>query len=304
MGATVKFGTAGVPISATKRDTISGISRVRELGLKALEVEFVRGVHMSNETAKKVGTAAIEHGIDLSVHAPYFINLASEKAQTIAESKQRVLDSLERGEAMGAKIVVVHAGFYGKNAAASIGMIRDACIELAEKIRKESWNIILGLETSGKSSQFGTLDEIIELCRDIKECAPVIDFAHIYARQAGHIDYGKVLDAAKEYKHRRSIADATTYRDVAPHRHSIADTTLCRVFTPHLHCHFSGINYSIVSEGKGNERSHEPIGNPQFASLAREILRRKLDMTIICESPKLEEDALKMKEALKEDAKT
>ncbi len=300
MTAQIKFGTAGVPASSLKPNTISGIARVRELGLEAMEVEFVRGVRMSNETAKKAGAAAKEHGVSLSVHAPYFVNLASEKESVIAESKQRIIDSLERGAAMGARIVVVHAGYYGKNAASSISMIRNACIELAEKIRNESWNIILGLETSGKQTQFGTLPEILDVCKGIKECAPVIDFAHIYARQAGHIDYGKVLDAAKEYEHRRSTADTTLCRVFTPHRRSTADTTLCRVFTPHLHCHFSGINYSVVSEGKGNERNHEPVGNPLFAPLAREILRRKPDMTIICESPLLEADALKMKKIIEE----
>jgi len=288
MALTVKFGTAGVPVSSPKRDTISGIARVRELGLEAMEVEFVRGVNMSIETAKKVGAAAKEHGIDLSVHAPYFINLASESSATIAESKTRIIDTLERGSAMGARIVVVHAGFYGADKAAAIAKIRNACTELSEKIKKESWNIILGLETSGKQGQFGTLSEIIELCKELKECAPVIDFAHIYARQAGHIDYAKVLDAAKEYSHRRSITIST----------------YCRAFAPHLHCHFSGINYSTVSLERGNERNHEPIGSPQFAPLAHEILRRSLDMTIICESPLLEADALKMKEILEEKLKT
>jgi deoxyribonuclease-4 len=266
MAINVNFGTAGIPISSVRNDTISGIARVRELGLQALEVEFVRGVHMSNETAKKVGAAAKEHGIDLSVHAPYYVNLASDHESVIAESKKRILDSLERGAIMGAKIVVVHAGFYGKNCNEGISKIKDACAEIAEKMRKEKWNITLGIETSGKQGQFGSLSEIIELCRGLKECAPVIDFAHIYARQAGHIDYEKVLDAAKNYSH--------------------------------LHCHFSGINYSTLSLEKGNERNHEPVGRPEFAPLAREILKRKLDITLICESPLLEVDALKMKNIL------
>jgi len=271
MALNVRFGTAGVPISSQKSDTISGIARARVLGLEAMEVEFVRGVNMSIETAKKVGAAAKEHGIDLSVHAPYFINLASEKEQTIAESKARIIASLSRGAIMGARIVVVHAGFYGNDKNAGIRKIQNACTELAEKIRKKNWNIILGIETSGKQGQFGTLSEILDICKGIKECAPVIDFAHIYARQGGHIDYVKVLDAVNEYKH--------------------------------LHCHFSGIHYSTVSLELGNERSHEPIGNPQFAPLAREILARKLDITLICESPRLEEDALKMKEIFEEESK-
>ena len=73
----ILFGTAGVPYSIQKKDSISGIERVKELGLKAMELEFVRGVHMSEKTAEAVGKTAEENDVRLSVHAPYFINLNS-----------------------------------------------------------------------------------------------------------------------------------------------------------------------------------------------------------------------------------
>jgi len=259
----IKLGTAGVPLSCEKRDSISGIKEEAELGLQSMEIEFVRGVSMSPPTAFAVGEAAKKLGIELSIHAPYYINLASGEKSIIAASKKRVLDSLERGAKMGAKVVVVHAGYYGKNRDEAIKMITDACAEIAERIEKNGWNIILGIETSGKQGQFGTLEEILDICAKIKNCAPVIDFAHLFARQAGKIDYAEVLDKVKRYAH--------------------------------LHCHFSGINYGIVAEGKGNERNHEPIGKPPFKPLAEELLRRGADATIICESPLLERDALKMK---------
>lgn len=259
----IKLGSAGVPLSAEKRDTISGIKKVAELGLQALEVEFVRGVSMSLSTAREVGKVARENNIGLSIHAPYYINLASGEKRIIAESKKRVLDSLERGAEMNARIVVVHAGYYGKNREAAIEMIVDACAEIAEKIRKNNWNVILGIETSGKQGQFGPLEEIVDICGKIKKCAPVVDFAHLFARQGGSIDYGKILEQVKNFKH--------------------------------LHCHFSGINYSVVGIGKGNERNHEPVGRPPFEPLAKELLKRNADATIICESPLLENDALKMK---------
>jgi deoxyribonuclease IV len=263
MKPVIRLGSAGVPLSAEKRDTISGIRKVAELGLQALEVEFVRGVNMSLPTAREVGKTAKESGIELSIHAPYYINLASAEKSIIAASKKRVLDSLERGSAMEAKIVVVHAGYYGKNHDEAIKMIGDACAEIAERIERNKWNIILGIETSGKQGQFGPLDEIVAMCGKTKHTVPVVDFAHLFARQGGKVDYGKILDSLRH----------------------------CR----HLHCHFSGINYSVAGIGKGNERNHEPIGRPPFLPLAEEILKRNIDITIICESPLLEKDALKMK---------
>lgn len=266
MKPVIKLGSAGVPLSAEKRDTVSGIKKVAELGLQALEVEFVRGVNMSLPTAREVGKAAKENNIELSIHAPYYINLASDEKSIIAASRKRILDSLERGAEMGAKTVVIHAGYYGKNREEAIRMIADACAEIAEKAEKNGWNVILGIETSGKQGQFGPLEEIIEICKHLKGCVPVVDFAHLFARQGGKIDYGKILEQVKEYKH--------------------------------LHCHFSGINYSVAGIGRGNERNHEPIGRPPFKPLAEEILKRNADITIICESPLLEKDALKMKKVL------
>lgn len=264
----IKLGPAGIPLSAKKRDSVSGIKRVAELGLQSMEIEFVRGVNMSLPTARDVGKTAEEFGIELSIHAPYYVNLASEKKQTILESKKRILDSMERGAEMDAKIVVVHAGYYGKSREAAIKLIGDACADIVCKAEKNKWNIILGIETSGKQGQFGSLEEILEICKRIKHCSPVVDFAHLFARQGGKIDYAKILDQVKHYKH--------------------------------LHCHFSGINYSVVGIGKGNERNHEPVGRPPFLPLAKEILKRKTDVTIICESPLLEQDSLKMKKVLEE----
>ena len=70
----LKVGTAGIP-SSTKGSTLDGIRRVKELGLDAMEIEFVRGVYMKNEMASKAGELAKSLGVALTVHAPYYINL-------------------------------------------------------------------------------------------------------------------------------------------------------------------------------------------------------------------------------------
>jgi len=62
------FGTAGVPISAMNRNSLSGISRVKELGLSCMEVEFVRGVKMGDETASQLGEIEKNNVFDLTSH--------------------------------------------------------------------------------------------------------------------------------------------------------------------------------------------------------------------------------------------
>ena len=252
------IGTAGIPASAKGGGVIEGVRRVAELGLSAMEVEFVYGVNMGAPAAKQLGAAAKGAGVRLSVHAPYYVNLCTDDRAKLAASKKRIMDSAERGEAMRASVIVFHPGFYGKlEKAEAFDRVAAACTELADNAPR---NVKLGLETTGKSGAFGTLDEIVEICKSVHGCVPCIDFAHIYARQGGKIDYGKVFDALEPLK------------------------------LQHVHAHFSGIEYTA----KG-ERNHVPIGKPAFKPLAQEILKRKLSITLICESPLLELDALRMK---------
>ncbi len=168
---------------------------------------------------------------------------------------------------MGATVVVVHAGYYGNDREKAGEMIFSACEELASKIKQNGWRTLLGLETMGRQSQWGTVEEIVELCRKIKLCVPVLDPAHLYARSGGRIDYKELFDSLEPLKLRK------------------------------LHSHFSGINF-FPAAGGGNERNHLPLQEakgPDFEGYAKEILKRKIDITIISESPVLEKDSLLMK---------
>jgi len=265
----IYLGPAGIPTVCKGGSTIEGIKTVSELGLNALEVEFVRGVHMSNQTAKETGKVAKDLGILLSIHAPYYINLISPEIDKVDASKKRILDSFEKAHLMGANVVVVHAGYYGKRD-------KEYCFEEMKKEIKDLMkmvesrgfgDVLLGLETTGKMSQWGTLDEIVRMGKEIKKCVPVLDSAHIFARQAGKIDYDKLFDKIEELR------------------------------LKHLNCHFSGIKWSPAGQGGGNERYHVEISSnqPPFEPLAKEILKRKIDTTIISESPILEQDSLRMK---------
>ena len=257
----IKLGPAGIP-SRCEGSSIDGIFFVKKEGLQAMEIQFVRGVHMKNDMAMKVGEAAKQTGIELSVHAPYFINLASHDKKIIKESKQRIIDSLERAHYMGAKIVVVHPGYYGEHSKEEAHkIILENCQEISDIISKNKWTPLFGLETTAKERQYGTIDEINDICKKVKHCAPVIDFAHLFAKQGGQIDYAEVLDKLKQYKH--------------------------------LHCHFSNMK---KNQKGGYSDIHMVLDHsPPFEPLAKEIIKRKLDVTIISETPITDVDSLKMK---------
>jgi len=257
------LGPAGIPTVGKGGSSLEGIKTVSKLGLNAMEVEFVRGVKMSKEMAKECGKVAKEFNIRLSVHAPYYINLSSSEKIKIKQSKKRILDSVERAHLMHADVVVFHPGYYGKlDPKETYELIKDACRDIIDTMKsKKIKNVRLGLETTGKHSQFGSLDEIIKIHREFRTCVPVVDFAHMFARQGGRIDYGKILDRLKKLK------------------------------LKHYHTHFSNIEFS----DKG-ERWHLVLDKkPPFKSLAKEILKRKMNITIISESPILEQDSLKMR---------
>lgn len=254
----VIFGPAGFGIPI-----LDGLERVKSLNLDAAEVEFTYGVRMENKLASQAGEKAKKLNIALSVHAPYYINLASEKETTIKASKNHILASCERAHYLGASVVVFHAAYYGKHSLEECySFVKKAMLDMQETIRKKGWNVKLAPETTGKGSQFGTVDEIMKLHREIN-CSICMDFAHIFARNNGKINYDEVLSKVKSI-------------DL-------------------LHCHFSGINYTA----KG-ERSHKNLEKSDFTPLAKALKKHKTNAVIICESPDIYGDAVRMMNWFKE----
>lgn len=239
---------------------IEGVKKVARMGLDCMEVEFTYGVRMSVDDAGKVGALAEEKGIILSVHAPYYINLASDDKAKIIASKKRILDSCERAHALGARCVVFHAGFYQKKTAEqTYDLINKGISEIQKVIKEKKWKVRLCPEITGKPSQFGSIEEIKRLMKDTG-CAITVDFSHLYARQQGKIDYAKVLNKLPKK----------------------------------IHAHFSGIEY-----GEKGERKHVVTQKKFFEPLARELVKRKLDITLINESPQPYKDAAMMKSVLR-----
>lgn len=259
----IYVGTGGIPLSCPS-NTLKALSCIKELGLNALEVEFVRGVHMSPSLAKQVGEEAHSLGIKLSVHAPYFINLCSE--EKFEPSVKRILESCKRAELMNAEPVVVHAGYYQ-------GKSSEECIELVGKgleYLEKHTSVRIGLETTGKVSQFGTLEEIILLCKDFNNAVPTFDFAHLYARYLGNYDFKEAISKLKK-----------------------------ELKIKHLHCHFSCIEF-VEKENGGHEKRHLTweAKSPNLLKVAELVKKENIGFTLISESPELERDALKMKKAI------
>ena len=248
----IKIGPAG----SGGLGNLKGSQRVARMKLDCMEVEFTYGVRKSLDAAREVGALAKEKGIILSVHAPYYVNLASDENEKIVASKQRILDSCERAAALGAGNVVFHAGFYQKKTAKqTYKLIKKAILEIQKKISRNKWKVQLCPEITGKPSQFGSVEELLKLMKETG-CGICVDFAHLYAREQGNIDYGKVIKRLPKK----------------------------------FHAHFSGIEY-----GPKGERKHLKTTKKFFEPLAEALLKAKRDVTLICESPRPYKDAAMMK---------
>ena len=233
---------------------IEGLKYINKFKLNAMEVEFTYGVRMSNEIAKKVGKLAKELSISLSVHAPYYINLLSSEKKKIEASKKRILESCERAYYLNASCVVFHVGFYGKlSHEESYSKAVEEVSNLQKKVK-----VSLAPETTGKRTQFGSVDELLKLKKETG-CDVCIDFAHIKAREQG-INYEKLFDKIK---------------------------------LKHIHSHFSGIEYT-----EKGEKRHLVTKEEDIKELLQHIIKRKLDITIINESPEPIEDSIKTKKLL------
>jgi deoxyribonuclease IV len=261
------FGPAGVPLSSDDSSTVQGIERTRALGLECQEIEFVNGVKMGPDTARKVAAKAAALKIRLSVHAPYFINLNSEDRGKRLQSQERILASARIAHICGAGNVVFHAGFYGKSSPEQAFVeIRKELAQVVSILRSERVPVTLRAETMGKRSQFGSLDEILQLCREIDGLQPCLDFCHIHAREGrfnSYDEFSRILGKVEKKLGRAALRNA--------------------------HIHIAGVHYSEAGELKHLNLLESDFRFDDWIQALRDF---EVQGSVVCESPNREEDAL------------
>ncbi|MCX6800735.1 MAG: TIM barrel protein [Candidatus Diapherotrites archaeon] len=265
------FGTAGIPISAREPSTAGGIKRVRELGLDAMELEFVHSVNLSEAKAKDAKRISEEENVRLTCHGQYFINLNAVEREKIEASAKRIANAAKIANFAGASSITFHAGFYLKDSPEkTYSNIKEQLGLILADLKNSGNKIVLRPETTGRASQFGSLEELLSLSSEIGGVLPCIDFSHLHARSGGKInsegEFRQVLEKSEKF--------------------------LGKNFLGNLHCHVSGIDYSA----KG-ERRHLLLDESDFKYKALLLALKEFDCRgiIICESPNLEGDALLLK---------
>lgn len=184
------FGPAGNPDAfylSGKKASVDMPEWLAGLGLTAYEYQCSRGANIRQETAQAIGDKATQYGIKLSIHAPYYISLATEDETIAQNTKRHFIRSIEAAHWMGADRVVFHIGGPGKqDRTAAMERAKHAFGEVLEEIDKYNLNgVILAPETMGKQNQLGTLSEVLELCKMSKWVIPAVDFGHLHAVSGG-----------------------------------------------------------------------------------------------------------------------
>lgn len=272
-----KFGPAGNAESFPYKSSVEAPRWLQELGLDCYEYQCGKGVRVKEETAVALGRQALERGIALSLHAPYFINLANPDPESQEKTIGYITSACRVADQMGATRVVIHSGALMKRT-------REEAMAIALPFLKEIvavcedqgfGHITLCPETMGKINQLGDLDEVLRLCQVHESLVPCVDFGHLYARSLGADEGAEAVERMLSRMESELGADRAS----------------------RFHSHFSHIEFTP----NGGEKCHRTFDDdggygPAWEPLAQAVAARGWSPTFICESAGTQaEDAVTMK---------
>jgi deoxyribonuclease-4 len=266
------FGPAGIPTTVKRGGLLEGVAEVKRLGLDAMEIEFVRKIFLGEREAEEVRKLSSELGVVLTVHAPYYINLNSGEEEKVRASISRVLESARVGFKAGAWSVCFHAGYYGDSDPVQVhSLMKERIAGIVRTLRDEGVEIWIRPETTGKPSQYGSLEELLELSSELEMVMPVVDFAHLHARGGGafrrYEDFATVLELVEKYLGREGLEN--------------------------MHIHVSGIEYTDKGEVRHLNLAEADLEYKLFVKALREF---NVGGVLISESPNLEADAMLLRD--------
>ena len=266
------FGTAGVPNSTAKKNNpVEGVKRIHELQLDCMQLEFAHGVRMKEEVSSALRKVSYELGVPLTSHGPYYINLNAREQDKIDSSVERIIQTAKISDLCGAESMTFHAAFYMKDSPYDVfDLVEKSLNVIEERLSRLDIEIELRPELTGKTSQFGSLEELISLSKSVASCKPCMDFSHLYARTGSVNDYKGFCETLETLK-----------------------TELGANALKEMHIHISGIS----SNSKGDLK-HLNLEKSKFNW--KDLMKALKDMDcrgyVICNSPNLEVDAAMLKQ--------
>lgn len=267
------FGTAGIPISIEPRDTLNGIANVKKLGLGAMELEFVRQVNIKKEKTEEVKKVTKMNDVILTCHGQYYINLNSQERGKQKASIYRILNAARIADMCGAFSVTFHSAYYMNISSEKVYLkVKESLKHIVETLKSEGHKIRISPETTGKATQFGTVEEIVKLSQEIEQVGICVDFAHLFARDIGKFN--------SESDFRKTL--------------NLIEKSLGKEALKSIHIHMSGMNYG--AKGERNHLNMKDEGNQfNYKGVLKVLKEYHAAGVVISESPNIEGDAVLMK---------
>ena len=253
----LRLGPSGLPDLPSFEDAAAWLSAE---GYGAVEIGFVSGFWLSYDEAPELAAALKERDIVVSVHAPLAAFMGHVEREKKFKMALGMLDhTAGLAKAVGADVIVFHPGFLlGRDHEQTIHDVVDQLGDLRARLESKDRLVPFGIEVMGRVRDFGSIDDVLEISRQVDFVQPVLDFAHMHATSDG------------------------AYTDVDAFASALEATD--EVMQPGVpfHIHFSDIAYA-----NRNETKHLPYGEGTLrAEPLREALARfDRPATVISESP-------------------
>jgi len=261
------FLTAGVPLKAGNKGYKKGFEIHDEMGLDGLELEFVHGVRISDQSRDDVKSS----GKVITAHAPFYVNLNAREEEKVEASVQRIIETAMTTAELGGYSITYHAGFYlGQEADKVYEQIKKQTEVITSELDNVRNKIWVRPETTGKPTQWGDLDEIIRLSKEFETVLPCVDFSHIHARYNGFWN---------------------TYDEFSLIFEKIGKE-LGQIALDNFHAHIAGIDYGAKGEKKHLNLEESDMN---YKDLLKAFKAFDIKGVVVCESPNIEDDAALMK---------
>ena len=275
MPLSFQFGTVGSPLGTPKKPggSVGAIEFSKSIGLGAFELGWVQSVRVTELTCAAIKKCGSDQCVELSVHAPYFINLNASDEEW-PKSRKRLMDAAHYGNLAGATDVIFHPGSYFASDPAEVLKVAIPRLQgCVDELRKAGNPVTLRPETMGKSAMLGSFEDTLEMSRAVEGVLPCLDFAHLHARPGDgtmntYAEWSALLKAYQKVLGKKALKK--------------------------LHIHLSGIEY-----GPKGEKNHLELAKADLnlKALFQALKDFGCAGRILCESPIMEQDALNMKQA-------
>lgn len=266
---TLNFITAGKPLATGSKGYDKAFEILKDMGLDGMELEFVHGVRISDDSKEIVKNSDLVK----TIHAPFYINLNSKEPEKVDASVQRIIETARVANEIGAFSITYHAAFYmGKDKDTVYKQVSTQTKLISDTLKDENIKVWIRPETTGKATQWGDLDEIINLSKEYEQVLPCVDFSHIHARYNG---------------------THNTYDEFAKIFEKIGTELADKKPLENFHAHIAGIAY-----GEKGEKKHLNLeeSDMNYKDLLKAFKDFNVKGAIVCESPNIETDCKIMKD--------